>query len=106
MIGLISYFALFTLCNSFASFQWLNKIINYSIPSANLSKNIIPVVSCEKKNIKKPLEPGWYDREIPRYIEDDNYTTVRISVPTKPLSPLKFEEQRAFKYRIICALIE
>jgi hypothetical protein len=99
MIRWISYFALFTLCNSFVSFQWLNKIINYSTPSANLSKNFIPVV-------KKPLEPGWYDGEIPWDIEDDNYTTVRITTPTKPISPLKFEEQRAFKYRIICALIE
>jgi hypothetical protein len=105
MIRWISYFALFTACNSFASFQWLNKIINYSIPAANLSKNIIPVVSGEKK-IKKPLEPGWYDGEIPWDIEDDNYTTARISLPTKPITPLKFEEQNAFKYRIICAVIE
>lgn len=73
----------------------------YSERAMNLSKNFIPVVSNEKKS-KKPLEPGWYDGEIPWDIEDDNYTAVRISPTKPPITPLKFEEQYAYKYRVMC----
>jgi hypothetical protein len=98
MIRLISYFALFTLCNSFRGAQWLNKMKTYSERAMNLSKNFIPVIS----SVKKPLEPGWYDGEIPWDIEDDNYTSVRMSPSKPPITPLKFEEQHAFKYRFVC----
>lgn len=70
----------------------------YSERAMNLSKNFIPVIS----SVKKPLEPGWYDGEIPWDIEDDNYTSVRMSPSKPPITPLKFEEQHAFKYRFVC----
>ena len=102
MFRVMHYFALFAICNSFANFSWLNKIVNYSYNTLNQSKNFIPEGSTKKSII----EVGWYEGEIPWDIEPDNYTLVRPSAPKKPITPLKFEEHRAFTHRIICALID
>lgn len=98
MFQLIHYFTLFAICNSFANFSWLNKIVNYNYHALNHSKNIIPAVSTK--------EIGWYEGEIPWDIDPDNYTLVLPWSPKKPIAPLKFEEHLAFKHRIICALID
>jgi hypothetical protein len=80
-------------------------MINYSHHTLNQSKNFIPVISHKTHTIEKH-DQNWDDGEIPWDIDPDNKTNVRISVPIKPITPLKFEQQYAFKYRIICALIE
>jgi len=84
-------FCVFILCGD----AFVKKFVNFTHRAIYSSKNSLP------------NETKWEEGEIPwDFLNDDNTTSVRPLPPKDPFPPIKFEDQRIAKHRIICALIE